>query len=85
MPESDQEKDKSGSPDETDVEHVKDEVLGEHVEPEESPDVEIDEDAGDKSDAVEDAPSAAKPGEKEDPDMKDMGVGPRPVDDQSAQ
>ena len=47
-------------------------------------DVDIDEDAGDRADAVEDAPEAAKPGHKQDPDMKDMGVGPRPTDDQSA-
>lgn len=46
-------------------------------------DVNVSEDVGDEADAVTNAPDAAKPGAKEDPDMKDMAVGSRPIDDQS--
>jgi len=67
-------------PTETDVETTE----GEAPSTSESPELEIDKAAGDNADAVVDAPQAAKPGEKHDPDMKDMGVGPRPTDDQSA-
>lgn len=88
MPESD--KDKT-SPSESE-DKLKDESHGSYPDPEESPDVEVDREGGDESDAVLNAPDAAKPGgkgdpdeEDEEPDMKDMGVGPRPVDDQSAE
>ncbi len=53
--------------------------------PPEAADLGVDKEAGDNADALVNAPQAAKPGEKDDPDMKDMGVGPRPTDDQSAQ
>lgn len=56
-----------------------------HPEPAESADLEVSRDAGDEADAVVSPPSEAKPGEKDEPDMKDMAVGPRPIDDQSAQ
>ncbi len=71
-------------PTETDVERVDDEAHDSATEAADAPEVEIDREAGDNADAVVNAPAAAKPGEKNDPDMKDMGLGPRPTDDQSA-
>ncbi len=62
-------------------------VMGGRPEPKQSA---ADEGTGDEADAVTHAsPPAAKPGEKkepaeQDPDMKDMAVGPRPADDQAA-
>lgn len=85
MPESDEDKTPSESEDK-----LKDESLGSYPDPEESPDVEVDREGGDEADAVVNAPDEAKPGgkgdpdDKEEPDMKNMGVGPRPVDDQSS-
>lgn len=71
-------------PTETDVEVTEGEAPDAATETADSPELEIDKDAGDNADAVVNAPRAAKPGEKDDPDMKDMGVGPRPTDEQSA-
>jgi hypothetical protein len=45
----------------------------------------INREAGDAADASTNPPEAAQPGAKDSPDMKDMAVGPRPVDDQSRQ
>lgn len=72
-------------PTQTDVQIVKDDALGARPEAADSADVEASEEAGGDADAVVSPPSEAKPGEKHDPDMKDMAVGPRPTDDQSAQ
>jgi len=73
----------SHPPTDTDVERVEDEAHRGAPGAADGPELEIDKQAGDNADAVVNAPAAAKPGEKNDPDMKDMGVGPRPTDDQS--
>lgn len=62
-----------------------DEVLGAHDEPAERADVEVGRDSGDEADAVVSPPSEAGPGADEEPEMKDMGLGARPSDDQSAE
>lgn len=49
------------------------------------PEANVTEDAGDAADAGTNAPAAAQPGEKDNPDMKDMAVGPRPSDEPSGE
>lgn len=45
------------------------------------PETNVPREAGDAADAGTNPPAAAEPGEKDDPDMKDMAVGPRPADE----
>jgi hypothetical protein len=71
----------SHPPTQTDVEIAEEDAAGATPQ---AP-VDVGKDAGDDADAVVSPPQAAKPGEKDDPDMKDMAVGPRPADEQSAQ
>ena len=51
-----------------------------------TPGVEVDREGGDRADAYVDPPAEAKPGGgvKDEPDMKDMGLGARPADEESA-
>ena len=51
-----------------------------------SPGVEVDREAGDRADAYVDEPAEAKPagGAKDEPDVKDIGLGARPADEESA-
>jgi hypothetical protein len=77
--------DRAHPPNQTGGAELEDDVMGARPEPSESA---VSEEAGEEADAVVDAPAEAQPGEKgqeDDPDMKDMAVGPRPADDQAAE
>ena len=54
---------------------------------EDSSDLEVSREAGDRADAYDHPPAEATPGPgaKDEPDMKDMGLGARPSDERSAE